>query len=78
MPLEQKAYGIKEVSVYLGIHPSTLYRMLKRGEISAYKIGSDWKFNLEAIERWRLEHELSTVATGKTGRKPRRSNLDRG
>ena len=50
MALERKVFALKEVARYLGIHPSSVYRMLKRGEITGYKIGSDWKFNLEAIE----------------------------
>ena len=65
MPLERKVFSLKEVASYLGIHPSSVYRMLKRGELTAYKIGSDWKFNLEAIEKWRLEHAPAQVATGK-------------
>jgi len=71
VPLEQKVFALKEVASYLGVHPSTVYRMLKRGEITGYKIGSDWKFNLEAIEKWRLEHPLAQVATEK--HRPRRS-----
>jgi excisionase family DNA binding protein len=71
MPLPQKAFSIKEVAQYLGVHPSTLYRMLKRGEISGFKIGADWRFNLEAIEKWRLERPPAQVATEK--HRPRRS-----
>ena len=65
MPLERRVFSLKEVAGYLGVHPSSVYRMLKRGEITAYKIGADWKFNLEAIEKWRLEHAPAQVATGK-------------
>jgi excisionase family DNA binding protein len=78
VPLEQKVFGIKEVARYLGVHPSSVYRMLKRGEISGFKIGSDWKFNLEAIEKWRLEHVPATISTGKFGRPPARSTPTKG
>lgn len=61
MPLERKVLALKEVANYLGVHPSSVYRMLKRGEITGFKIGSDWKFNLEMIEKWRLEHQLARV-----------------
>jgi excisionase family DNA binding protein len=65
MPLPQKVFGIKEVAQYLGVHPSSVYRMLKRGELTGFKIGSDWRFNLEAIEKWRLERPPAQVTTGK-------------
>lgn len=78
MPLERKVFSIKEVANYLGVHPSSVYRMLKRGEITAYKIGSDWKFNLEAIEKWRLEHEPATVDSKGRGRESSRTNLKPG
>jgi excisionase family DNA binding protein len=49
-----KLMTVKEVSEYLRIHPSTVYRQLKRGGFPAFKIGSDWRFNVESIDRWRL------------------------
>lgn len=61
MKAEVKVFTIKDVSVVLGVHPSTIYRMLKRHEITAFKVGSDWRFNIEDLDRWRLEH-----APGKT------------
>jgi len=45
---------IKEVASYLRIHPSTVYKLVKRHKIPAFKIGSDWRFHLESIDRWRL------------------------
>jgi len=48
---------VKELAVYLRIHPSTIYRLLKRGQLPAFRIGSDWRFNVEEIDRWRVEGE---------------------
>ena len=45
---------LREVSSYLKVHPSTIYRMLKRDQIPAFHMGSDWRFNIEAIDSWRL------------------------
>jgi len=45
---------VKELSNYLRVHPSTIYRLLKRGDLPGFKLGSDWRFNLEAIDRWRI------------------------
>ena len=46
--------NLVEVAEYLRVHPSTIYRMLKQRKIPAFKLGSDWRFNVESIDRWRL------------------------
>lgn len=48
---------VKEVSDYLKVHSSMVYLQLKRGEIPAFKVGSDWRFNIESIDRWRLAQD---------------------
>jgi excisionase family DNA binding protein len=45
---------LPEVAQYLHVHPSTIYRLLKTGRIPAWRIGSDWRFDLAAIDRWRM------------------------
>jgi len=52
MPLVMK---ISEVAAYLRVHRSTIYRLLRRGQLPAFKVGSDWRFNLESIDQWRAE-----------------------
>ena len=46
---------VREVSDYLRVHPSTIYRLLRHRQIPAFQVGSDWRFNIEAIDHWRLE-----------------------
>ena len=46
---------VKELAEYLKIHPSTIYRLLKTGQLPAFRVGSDWRFNVEEIDHWRLE-----------------------
>ena len=41
---------VREVSAYLKVHPSTVYRLLKHNQIPAFHIGSDWRFNVESID----------------------------
>ena len=50
-----KVLTVKELCGYLRIHQSTVYRLLKRGQLPGFKVGSDWRFNVEAIDRWRLD-----------------------
>ena len=46
---------VTELSEYLRVHRSTIYRLLRRGQLPAFKIGSDWRFNVEAIDEWRMQ-----------------------
>ena len=67
MPGKEMANGAKvltilEVGEYLRIHRSTIYRLLKKGQIPAFKIGSDWRFNIEEIDHWRLHHGAEQLA----------------
>jgi excisionase family DNA binding protein len=48
---------LEEVAGYLRVHPSTVYRMVKNHSIPAFKIGSDWRFNRESIDLWRVRAE---------------------
>jgi excisionase family DNA binding protein len=41
-----------EVASYLRVSLSTIYRLLKCGDLPAFKIGSDWRFNRVHIEEW--------------------------
>ncbi len=52
-----KVMTVREVSAYLRVHPSTIYRMLKRRQIPAFHVGSDWRFNIEMIDSWRLAQQ---------------------
>jgi excisionase family DNA binding protein len=50
-----KVLTVSELSEYLRVHRSTIYRLLKKGQLPGFKIGSDWRFNVEAIDEWRLQ-----------------------
>ncbi len=50
-----KVMTVKELSDYLKVHPSTIYRQLRRGKLPAFRMGSDWRFNIESIDKWRLD-----------------------
>jgi len=54
-PGPQKVMTVREVAAYLSVHPSTIYRLVRQNQIPAFRIGSDWRFNIEAIDRWRLQ-----------------------
>jgi excisionase family DNA binding protein len=49
---------VGEVADYLRVCHSTIFRLLKRKELPAFKVGGDWRFTLEEIDRWRVEREV--------------------
>jgi len=48
---------LEEVAEYLRVHPTTIYRLLKKQQIPAFKVGSDWPFSLASVDRWRTALE---------------------
>jgi excisionase family DNA binding protein len=49
-----KVLTVNELAEYLRVHRSTIYRLLKKGLLPGFKIGSDWRFNVEVIDQWRM------------------------
>jgi len=47
-----KMLKAKEAAEFLGVHVETLRRLARNGEIPSFKIGKDWRFNKDALERW--------------------------
>ncbi len=64
----ERAFGvsllsIKQVAKYLGVSEKTVYRLVKKGEIPAIKVGNQWRFNQQEIDGWlRLERPEAYVA----------------
>ena len=59
---------VREVSEYLRVHPTTIYRLLHLKQIPGFRVGSDWRFSVEAIDRWRSGEEQAG-ASAPSGRK---------
>jgi excisionase family DNA binding protein len=51
--VEKKVLTLGEMADVLRVHPSTIYRLLKKKALPAYKVGRDWRINVEAFEQWR-------------------------
>lgn len=50
---------VEEVADFLSVHRSTIYRLLRKGDIPAFKVGSDWRFVRFEVELWtRLRSEI--------------------
>jgi excisionase family DNA binding protein len=46
---------INEVAELLRLHPTTVYRLAKKGTLPAFKIGYSWRFDAQDLNRWRGE-----------------------
>ena len=53
---------VYEVAEYLKLHYMTVYRMVKRGDIPAFRIGIDWRFRREEIQRWIADRQIAPAA----------------
>jgi excisionase family DNA binding protein len=42
----------QELSAYLKITTTTIYKLAQQGEIPSFKVGSEWRFKKELVDRW--------------------------
>jgi excisionase family DNA binding protein len=60
MPPDEEIFTVTELSKHLRVHPTTIYRLLRRGLIPGFRVGSTWRFSRSAIEEW--EHGQGLAA----------------
>jgi excisionase family DNA binding protein len=54
---ESPVLTVREVALYLRIHQTTVYRLLKQHKLPAFQVGSDWRFNRGEIQRWMMKQQ---------------------
>jgi excisionase family DNA binding protein len=54
---------VNELAAYLQIHRETIYRLIKRRKLPAFKVGYDWRFGKEEIDRWLCEQQKKSEYT---------------
>ena len=47
-----KVMTVKEVAKYLDVHPMTIYKLAKKREIPAFKVGGQWRFRKVVLNKW--------------------------
>ena len=55
---------IEELSTYLKIPKSTLYKLVREGKIPSQKIGRHWRFRKAAIDLWLEETRAGEPGLG--------------
>jgi len=54
-------WNSSEAAYYLRIHPRTLVRLAKRGEIPSIQIGRLWRFRRSDLDEW-LTRKVNSVS----------------
>ena len=52
---------IDEVAEYLNLHPLTVRRLARDGEIPAFKVGRQWRVKRALLERWISEKSAQNI-----------------
>lgn len=52
--------SVKQVSVYLQLAPSTIYKFTKEGKLPCRKVGGTWRFSRSTLDAWLCKRPLST------------------
>lgn len=47
---------IEDLSKYLKISRSTLYKLAQEGKLPSQKVGRHWRFHREAVDVWLKNH----------------------
>lgn len=55
----EKLLTLQQVAQRLQISETTLYKLARRGKIPAIKVGNQWRFKIEDIDRWLESQKIS-------------------
>jgi excisionase family DNA binding protein len=52
---ELSEYLHVKLSEYLHVNKTTIYRALREGKLPGFRVGTQWRFHVDAIEQWLRE-----------------------
>jgi excisionase family DNA binding protein len=58
MEEHSKLMTTKEVAAYLKCHTSTIYKLLRQSRLPAFKVGSDYRFDIVVLETWSRQQAM--------------------
>jgi len=53
---------LEQIAEYLQMSTSSIYKMAQKGKIPAYKVGRQWRFRKEEIDRWIKSQKQSMMS----------------
>lgn len=54
-----EAYTAEDVAQYLKLHPYTVRRLAREKKIPAFRVGGQWRFRKDEIDRWSRSYSFS-------------------
>ncbi|MGE5444164.1 MAG: helix-turn-helix domain-containing protein [Ignavibacteriales bacterium] len=69
--LTKEVMTVKEVAEYLQISEASVRRMLKAKKLPAFKLGQQWRFRKNIVDKWMDENSIHFLQD-KNGKEARR------
>lgn len=57
--MKEEILTVKELAKYLKMDEHTVYRLARKGVLPAVKIGGEWRFRKDLIDKWIEEKSLN-------------------
>jgi len=54
--MPEELLTIKEVAAYLQVYRYTVYRLLAKNQLPAFKVGGQWRFQRRMIDAWLMRN----------------------
>ena len=58
MESDHEILTVREICDLLQVHQSTIYKLVRQGNIPRFRVGADWRFRKDLIERWVAEKTM--------------------
>lgn len=59
MTADSKLLSLQKVASFLGVSEDTVRRLVDRGELTAYKVGRQWRFELQAVKAYLAKQQVA-------------------
>jgi excisionase family DNA binding protein len=59
--MPRRMMKLAEVADYLHVSLSTVHRLVRHGLIPAFRIGKDYRFDRDAIEKWMTDRTIEVL-----------------
>jgi excisionase family DNA binding protein len=50
-----KLVTLQELAIYLNVSPTVLYRLIKWRQLPSFKVGRQWRLELERVQDWLID-----------------------
>lgn len=50
--MRMRLLTLREVAQYFRVHPATVYRLVKSGQLQAVRVGRDLRFDVHVVDDW--------------------------